>query len=407
MSDKARARILAVNTGSSSLKAALFRIDAPDQPSLGVLVDRIGAHEPKLRVSDGRGETLAERAIVAPDFERALDVLLQTFDAYDPGHRLAGIGHRLVHGGLVFDRPQTITAEALAQLDGLARLAPEHMPQALIAVRFFARSHPGVTQAGCFDTSFHRTMPRVAQLIPLPKRERDAGRVRFGFHGLSYESLIDALRQEDPVAARGRIVAAHLGNGASMTAINEGASVDTTMGYTPTSGLVMGTRCGDIDPGIVLDLIERDRMTPDAVNTLLNKQSGLLGLSGTSRDMRDLLAAEGSDARAADAIGLFCYRARKYVGAFASVLGGIDTLVFTGGIGERAPAIRERICAGHGYLGITLDPEANRANAPIISARGSRVGVRIVRANEEGVIVRHTLALIAARAHAAEAARAH
>jgi len=397
MSGAPSARILAINTGSSSLKAALYRTDSVDTPLLGVLVERIGSAGASVRVSSSGAGALAERKEDIRDFDAALDALLRAASEFDPGHRLSAIGHRLVHGGLAFAQPQAITPEVMRELDRLAPQAPEHMPQALAAVRFFARRHRGVPQVACFDTSFHHTMPRVAQLIPLPEALRDEGFVRYGFHGLSYESAVAELRRVDPVAARGRTVVAHLGNGASMTAMHDGKSVDTTMGYTPTSGLVMSTRCGDIDPGVVIDLIERHKLTAAEVNAILDKQSGLLGVSGTSSDMRDLLTSEFRDRRAANAIELFCYRARKYLGAFASVLGGLDTLVFTGGIGENAAAIRERICKGQEYLGIALDAEANRANAPVVSAGGGGVTVRVIRADEEGVIARHTQALLGTR----------
>jgi acetate kinase len=361
---------------------------------VNVLIDRIGSANGVVRVLDAGGAVLLERTESVADFDAALRLLMVVLAQCDPGHALHAIGHRLVHGGLSFDRPARILPDTLPVLDDLARLAPEHMPQALVAVRFFARVAAHVPQVACFDTAFHRTMPAVAQVIPLPRAYRDEGIVRFGFHGLSYESAVAALAREDRAAALGRIVVLHLGNGASMAAIRDGASVDTTMGYTPTSGLVMGTRCGDIDPGVLIELIRAHRMTPDALDILLNKRSGLLGVSGRSRDMRDLLAAEDSDPHAAEAIALFCYRARKFLGAFASVLGGLDTVVFTGGIGEKAGAIRARICAGQEYLGIALDEVANARNAPVISAAGARVTARIVPADEEGVIARHTLRLI-------------
>jgi acetate kinase len=386
------ARILAVNTGSSSLKAAVYRPAAPGSPDQSVLVERIGSDDAHIRVTDRTGR-VAERNAPVRDIEAALTVLVEALDAADPGHHLRAIGHRLVHGGRHFDRPAAITPETLRALDDLARLAPEHMPQALAAVRFFARRAPAVPQVACFDTAFHRTLPRVAQLIPLPQRYRDAGFVRFGFHGLSYESSLAALRGMN--AANGRIVILHLGNGASMAAVRDGACVDTTMGYTPTSGLVMGTRCGDIDSGVLVELLTTHGLTPDALNDLLNKESGLLGVSGTSADMRDLLAAEATDANAADAIALFCYRAQKYLGAFASVLGGLDTVVFTGGIGEKSAAIRARICTGQAHLGIALDAGANAAAdgaaAAVVSAPAARVAVRVIRADEEAVIARHVL----------------
>ena len=310
---------------------------------------------------------------------------------------LAAVGHRIVHGGPRYAQPQWVSPELVAALRELAPMDPNHMPQALAGIEFVGEKYPELPQAACFDTTFHRRMPRQAQMIALPRQFQDEGMVRFGFHGLSYESITCELRRLDPAAAEGRVIVAHLGNGASMAAILGGQSIDTTMGFTPTSGLVMGTRCGDIDPGVLIHLLEQKKMTPRAVNTLLDEQSGLLGISGTSHDMRDLLSIEATDPRAADAIALFCYRAKKYLGAFASALGGVDVLVFTGGIGEKGAVIRERICAGQRFLGIELDPAANAANAPVISSRDSAVTVRVMPTNEERMIARHTIELLGLR----------
>ena len=393
------ARVLAINTGSSSLKAAVYRPAAPselERAVFGVLVDRIGAGPARLRVSDASGAVRIERDVEAPDFEAALHLLRDALLEVDPQHRLCAIGHRLVHGGSRFERPVLIGADTLDALDALVPLAPEHMPQALIAVRHFARAAPAVPQVACFDTTFHRTLPLVAQTISLPRDYREQGFVRYGFHGLSYESAVTALRALDAGAADGRLVVLHLGNGASMAAIRDGRSIDTTMGYTPTSGLMMGTRSGDIDPGVLIELMRRG-MSADEIAVLLNERSGLLGVSGMSGDMRDLLAASATDPRAGEAIDLFVYRAQKYLGAFASVLGGIDTIVFTGGIGEKSAVIRARICAGQSHLGIALDDAANAMHAVVVSAFGVAVTVRVISADEEAVIARHTLAQVASR----------
>jgi acetate kinase len=273
----------------------------------------------------------------------------------------------------------------------LAAIVPDHLPQAIAAIRAVQRAYPLLPQVACFDTAFHRRMPRVAQIFALPRRFADDGVLRYGFHGLSYESIMQQLRALDGVAANGRVVIAHLGNGASMAAVRGGRGIDTTMGLTPTGGLVMGTRSGDLDPGVLLSLLQRERMVPTALNALVNRQAGLLGVSGISADMRDLLARQATDPAAAEAIELFCYQARKFLGALAAALGGLDTLVFTAGIGEHAAPIRERICAGLEFLGIRLDPERNRAHAPIISAEGSLVTVRVMTTDEDRMIARHTV----------------
>lgn len=273
-------------------------------------------------------------------------------------------------------------------------LDPDHLPQALAAIDGMRRIYPSVPQVACFDTAFHRRMPPVAQLYPLPREIRDAGVSRYGFHGLSYEYIMHALREVDHIAADGRVLIAHLGNGASMAAVRGGTAVDTTMGFTPAGGLVMSTRTGDLDPGVLLYLLEVRRMSPQALNRLVNREAGLLGVSGASADMRDLLEREAADPWAAAAIGLFCYQARKFIGALATALAGLDTLVFTGGIGEHAAPIRARICDGMAFLGIRLDPHRNERHAPIISTDGAPVTVRVMATDEDRMIARHTYRLI-------------
>jgi acetate kinase len=251
-----------------------------------------------------------------------------------------------------------------------------------------------VPQVACFDTAFHRTLPPVAQRYPLPRALHDAGVVRYGFHGLSYEYIMQALRAVDPDAANGRVIVAHLGNGASMAAVRDGQSIDTTMGFTPTGGLVMGTRTGDLDPGVLLYLLQTRGMPAEQVNTLVNRQAGLLGVSGISADMRDLLEREAREPAAAAAVDLFCYQARKFLGALAAVLGGIETLVFTGGIGEHAAPIRARICASFEFLGLEIDAGRNQQHAPVISPDGASVTVRVIPTDEDRMIARHTYRLI-------------
>jgi acetate kinase len=392
--DRPDQHVLTLNAGSSSLKAALHRTGDDEPLVLAVDMDRIGSACERLRVRDARGVLITERQGDLPDYQAALATLFAALAEHASTDHLVAVGHRIVHGGPHYSQPQWVSTELVAALRDLAPMDPNHMPHALAGIEYVGEKYPALPQAACFDTAFHRRMPRQAQMIALPQQFQDEGLVRFGFHGLSYESITCALRQLDPVAAKGRVIAAHLGNGASMAAILGGQSLDTTMGFTPTSGLIMGTRCGDIDPGVLIYLLEQKEMTPRAVSTLLDEQSGLLGISGTSHDMRDLLSIEATDPRAADAIALFCYRAKKYLGAFASALGGVDVLVFTGGIGEKGAVIRERICAGQGFLGIELDPAANAANAPIISGRDSAVTVRVIPTNEEQMIARHTVELL-------------
>jgi acetate kinase len=388
--------ILTINTGSSSLKAAIYAGQPADALLLSGRVERIGRAASTLHVDDGRGTTLLDQTSDILDYEAALQAVLSAFGrAWPAEHRLAAIGHRVVHGGSAFSAPQRITPDVLAALDQLVPLAPNHMPQALAAMRATERAYPALPHVACFDTAFHRGMPRVAQLYALPATFADAGVVRYGFHGLSYEYILRELRRVDPAAAADRVIIAHLGNGASMAAVRDGASLDTTMGFTPAGGLVMGTRPGDLDPGVPLYLVAQRKLTPEALNALIEQQSGLLGVSGISADMRDLLSREASDPRAAAAIELFCYSARKFVGALAAALGGLDTLVFTAGIGERAAPVRGRICAGLEFLGIQLDDGRNATHAPIISAEGSRVIVRVMRTDEDLMIAQHTRKVLA------------
>jgi acetate kinase len=278
----------------------------------------------------------------------------------------------------------------MTALEGLVPLAPDHLPQAIRAIHATGRTYPALPQVACFDTAFHRHMPAIAQRYALPREIVNSGVVRYGFHGLSYEYIMHQLRATAPAEAGGRVIIAHLGNGASMAAVRAGVSVETTMGFTPAGGLVMGTRSGDLDPGVMLYLMRERSMTPGALNILVNQQAGLIAVSGTTSDMRDLLEHEASDPDAAEAIDLFCYQARKFVGALAAVLGGLDVLVFTGGIGEHAAPVRARICQGLDFLGIRIDAARNAAHAAVISQDGGRVTVRVMSTDEDLMIARHT-----------------
>jgi acetate kinase len=387
--------ILTVNTGSSSLKAALYEMGPAEVRRLSMVVDGIGQHQGRMRAVGSDGTVVLDRVGDVPDHDAALTELLDWFTGQTPVGSVDAIGHRVVHGGPHFHAPQPITPALLAALEQLTAIDPDHLPQALRAIRRLSQRFPTTPQIACFDTAFHRTMPPVAQRYPLPQPFVADGLVRYGFHGLSYEFIVGALRRLDPVAAAGRVIVAHLGNGASMVAMRNGMSLDTTMGFTPTGGLVMSTRTGDLDPSVPLFLQRAYELSSDDVVSVLNKQAGLLGVSETTADMRELLERATTDARATAAIELFCYQAKKFLGALAAVLGGLDTLVFTAGIGEHAPPIRARICADLVFLGIQLDAERNAANAAIISADDSQVTVRVIPTDEDLMIARHTVRLLA------------
>jgi acetate kinase len=390
-------RLLTINTGSSSLKAALYRLqeDATETPELRAEASRIGGRGGGLRLADARGETVDERQDDLPDHAAALDALLSRLrDRGLDQDDLTAVGHRIVHGGDRYREPQRVAPEVVADLRALVPIDPNHLPQAIAAIEAVGRAYPAVPQVVCFDTAFHSRMPRVARLYALPRDLAEGGVVRYGFHGLSFEYVMEELRRLDPEAYDGRVVVAHLGNGASMAAVWGGVGVDTTMGFTPTGGLVMGTRSGDLDPSVPLFLLEERGLTVTEVSDLVNKQAGLLGVSGTSADMRDLLDREASDPRAAEAVAVFCYGAKKFLGALAGALGGLDALVFTGGIGEHAGPVRERVCEGLEFLGIRLDRGRNAAHAPVISGDAAEVTVRVVPTDEDLMVTRHTRRLI-------------
>ncbi|WP_340123619.1 acetate/propionate family kinase [Methylobacter svalbardensis] len=310
---------------------------------------------------------------------------------------LAAVGHRVVHGGPKYSKPQRITAEMIVELHQLSPFDPEHLPEEILLIEAFQRRFPELPQVACFDTAFHHDLPRVAQLLPIPRRYEAQGVRRYGFHGLSYEFLMGELaRLAGTDAAQGRVILAHLGNGASLAAVRDGKSVDTSMGFTPAAGVPMSTRSGDLDPGLFWYLARTENMSAKQFNVMINSQSGLLGVSETSSDMRDLLGLETQDVRAAEAVALFCYQIKKWIGAFAAALGGLDTLVFSGGIGENASKVRTRICGGLGFLGIELDERRNAADKDVISTADSRVAVRVMHTDEELMIAKtvcHALGL--------------
>ena len=387
-------RILTINTGSSSLKVALYEMGRGETRILSGEVERIGVPEGRLHVTDANGATLIDQRNHLADHGAALEALLAWLKAARPDLNPSAVGHRVVHGGIHYQEPQRVTPEFIAILQRMVPIAPDHLPQSIRAMQVAVKAYPNLPQVACSDSAFHRHMPRIAQLYPLPRHFGDEGLIRYGFHGLSYEYILQELRTMAPKEAEGRLLIAHLGNGASIAAVRDGIGIDTTMGFTTAGGLVMGTRTGDLDPGVLLYLLADREMTRTALNELVNRKAGLLGVSGISADMRDLLESECTDGHAAEAVGLFCYEAKKYLGALATVLGGLDALVFTGGIGEHAASVRLRICEGLEFLGIRIDPRRNEAHAPVISTEGSSATVRVMRTDEDLMIARHTRELM-------------
>ena len=384
---------LVLNAGSSSLKFSVFQ--RPDGQSWRLeargQIEGIGV-SPRLTVKDSNGETLANQDADVRDGREAVNALAAWLRSKYGGSRVLGVGHRVVHGGARFKVPTVLNPQVLEQLRELIPLAPLHQPYNLAAIEAAMTRLPNVPQVACFDTSFHRGQPAVAELIPLPRELRQAGLQRYGFHGLSYEYIASVLPQVAPEIAQGRVIVAHLGSGASLCALREGKSVDSTLGFTALDGLCMGTRPGSLDPGVVLHLFQSLKLSSKEVETLLYKKSGLLGISGISNDMRDLLGRAEPDAQLA--VDYFVYRAAKEIGALTAVLGGIDGLVFTAGIGENSPEIRRRICDACSWLGVELNENANRDRGPEISTSHSKVAVWVVPTNEELMIARHTGSLL-------------
>jgi acetate kinase len=363
-------RVLALNAGSSSIKFALYDAAGTLQPALADTIDTTGARD-------------------------AAELLIGQLEQRQALGGIRAIGHRVVHGGARYSAPTLIDDELIRELHRIGEYSPEHLPVEIDLIERMGKRLPKVPQVACFDTAFHHDMPRVAQLLPLPRRLDARGVRRFGFHGLSYAFLMEELeRLAGPDAAKGRVVLAHLGNGSSLAAVHEGRSLDTTMAFTPAAGVPMGTRTGDLDPGLAWFLARTQNMDAAAFHRLVNHESGLLGVSETSSDMRELLAREAADPRAAEAIAMYCYAIAKAIGALAVVLGGLETLVFAGGIGERAAPIRQRICERLGFLGVSVDPVANETNASVISTPQGAVSVRVIRTDEQAMIARATLRLL-------------
>ena len=400
--------ILTINSGSSSIKFALYSspvgraspraalhnaTSSMDRLISGKL-ERIGLPDSSVTIKDKNGSS-QKLPLKAPNHRTGGEFIIRWLEKNFGFDSIIGIGHRVVHGGPKFTSPQRLTRALVHELNRLSPYDPEHLPSSLELMGLFHKHHPQVPQVACFDTAFHSQMPRVAKILPIPRRFDKKGVQRFGFHGLSYAYLMEELQRiAGSKIAKGRIILAHLGNGASMAAVHNGKSIDTTMGFTPAAGLPMSTRSGDLDPGLVWYLARNENITGRKFHDMVHHQSGLLGVSETSPDMRDLLAREKTDVRAAEAVAMFCYHARKWLGAFTAALGGLDTLVFAGGIGENAPVVRARICDGLQFLGLKLDQKRNKLSAPIISTLGSKVTVRVIRTDEEIMLARSVLRVL-------------
>jgi acetate kinase len=392
--------ILTINAGSSSIKFALFERGEPLAPQAALRgeLDGIGA-QPRLKAKDAGGAVLAELTFAElagltaeEQHHRTLDVLMRWLDEHDSGWQVAAVGHRVVHGAERYAAPVVLAPDDIEALAGFIPLAPLHQPHNVAGIRALSALLPGVPQVACFDTAFHMTQPELARRFALPRRLSEAGIKRYGFHGLSYEYVARVLPQHLGAKAEGRVVVAHLGNGASMCAMHRRKSVATTMGFTALDGLMMGTRCGAIDPGVLLHLMEFHHLDAAALTRLLYKESGLLGVSGISQDMRALLDSPAPEA--AEAVDLFCYRIARELGSLAAALGGLDALVFTAGIGEHAAPVRNSICRQAGWLGVQLDEAANARHATRISPDASKVDVLVLPTNEEWMIAQHAAALV-------------
>jgi acetate kinase len=386
--------LLTINGGSSSIRFALYDEGAPLRRMLDGKVDRVGLRGTTLTFKDATGQSQDSRAFDPADHGSSVAFLLDWLETQQVFASVKAVGHRVVHG-MTHGEPERVTSELLDELHRITPYDPEHLPLEIELIEAFGQRHPTLPQVACFDTAFHRTMPRVASLLPIPRRYEAAGVRRYGFHGLSYEFLMEELaRLGDPAATKGRVILAHLGNGASLAAVRDGKSIDTSMGFTPAAGLVMSSRSGDLDPGLVSYLAHTEQMSATQFQKMVNHASGLLGVSEISSDLRELLARESDDVRAAEAVALFCYQARKWIGSFAAALGGLDTLVFAGGIGENAPLVRGRICDELGFLGVELNEGRNTENASLISTDGGRVAVRVIRTDEELMIARSVIRVL-------------
>ncbi len=391
-------KILSINAGSSSIKFALFESDGTLQQIVRGSISQIGMTSSRFDVIDSREVNRLHIPVAAPNHTDAVNVLMKWLTQEFEEQSFFAIGHRIVHGGPNLFKPQRIDIVMIDQLRGLRPFDPEHVPAELLLIEVFQQKFPGLPQFACFDTYFHRDLPRVASILPIPRRYEAQGVRRYGFHGLSYEFLIQELhRVAGTEAAHGRVILAHLGSGASLAAVRDEKSIDTTMGFTPTAGVPMSTRSGDLDPSLCGYLSRMENMTAEQFNDMVNAKSGLLGISETSADIRHLLDCESQDVRAAEAVALFCYEIKKRIGSFAAALGGLDTLVFAGGIGENSAEIRTRTCEGLRFLGIELENSLNAKSESVISTDTSRACVRVIRTDEELTIARSVQRLMSAQ----------
>lgn len=380
--------LLIINGGSSSIKFALYQQGHLQEKTFHGQISRIGMPGIEFIFHDAGTDTTETVPVEVNDYPSAINWFINWLEKKIDLTRVKAIGHRVVHGMHHTD-PSLITATLLDELKQIIRYDPDHLPNEIKLIEAFKKHYPEIIQVACFDTSFHSGMPRMAKLLPLPRRYDAMGIQRYGFHGLSYAYLMEELsRIAEKETAGGKIILAHLGNGASLAAVKNGKSIDTSMGFTPASGLVMGTRTGDLDPGVAWFLMQSEKMNAAQFNHLINHESGLLGISETNADMQALLTLQLKDKRAMEAVELFCYQTKKWIGSFAAVLEGLDTLIFSGGIGENSPEIRTGICNGLQFLGIELDEKRNADNNGIISADNSRVTVRVIQTNEELMIAR-------------------
>lgn len=389
------AHILTINAGSSSIKFALFKFEPALERVFDGAIDDIGGPYSRFSVSGAAADTL-ERTFAIPDCVTAVNVLVDWLTARLPPAALAAIGHRLVYSGPEFRTTQGVNAAMLAALHNAASSDPDHLPQEIHLIETLRRHYPDVAQIACFDSAFHAAMPTSAAMLPIPRRYFALGVKRYGFHGLSCAYLMRSLAAAaGPAAAGGKVVIAHLGGGSSVTAVEHGLSRDTSMGLTPAGGIMMGKRAGDLDPGLAWHLARSEQLSQSGFNRMVNHQSGLLGVSGISAQMRVLLERQATDSRAAEAVEMFCYQARKTICAMAGAVDGLDTLIFSGGVGEHAAEVRARICAGLRHLGVALDPAFNRDAAAVISTTASPVCVRVMHTDEQWMIAEETRQLLA------------
>lgn len=391
MSGAAEGAILVLNVGSSTLKFGVFPLVAGDEPLLRGVVEYAGPNARQVRITDAAGRSDSRQLNV--DRASAPSQLIHHLEQHYSLASIRAVGHRLVHGGSRLVTPVRIDASVRAMLEDVIPLAPDHLPTELRAIDEVSRLSSSLVQIACFDTAFHSGMPNVARIFGLPRRLSHSGVVRYGFHGLSYEYVTSELSRRGDLPQRA--IAAHLGNGASLVALRDGVSIDTSMGMTPAGGIAMSTRSGDLDPGVILYLLRSRNFSISDLDDAVNRDGGLLGISELSSDVRELLTARATDSRAVEAIDVFCYQAKKCIGSFAAALGGLDALVFSGGIGEHSPEVRAQICKELEFLGIAIDPALNDANAPLISAQHGAVQIRIVNTREELMIARHVRAVLA------------